>query len=120
MKRTLLFLIPVLLVIFLTAFYTNSAIAGEPENGHVKIKVIGCDNCHNLNYCIDGGPSVFVGGCVFDFSIEAGNHSICIKCGTGTGSLFQFGVKEGTNVNYEVNVLLLPTACNCDGGSKKK
>ena len=120
MKKTLLFAIPVLLVIFLTAFYTNSAISGEPENTHVKIKVIGCDNCKDLSYCIDGGPSVFVGGCVFDFFVEAGSHTICINCGGGAGGTFGFTVKDGTNVNFDVNILTLPAPCNCDGGSKKK
>jgi hypothetical protein len=119
MKKTLLFAIPVLLVIFLMSFTINTAPVEQPANAHVKMHITGCDNCKDFSYCIDGGPTVFVGSCDFDFYVEAGDHTMCLLCG-GSGFNYQFSIKEGASIKLDVSIPSLTGPCSCDGTKKNK
>jgi hypothetical protein len=52
----------------------------SPAGTTINIHIVGCDDCSNVGYCLDGNKFILVGKC--DFSInceEIGKHEICIK-----------------------------------------
>lgn len=121
MKKTILLAFPILLVLIVMAFTTKVNPVENPANAHVIIHVTGCTDCNKFTYCLDGGGIVYAGTCDLDFWVDPGDHIICLICGGGTsGSQYSFSVKDDTYNVFNVNMLSLPTACDCDGAKRKK
>lgn len=112
MKKTLLFAVPLLLVIILMSFTFSNVSVEQPSSVHVRMHITGCDDCKSFSYCIDGGPKIFVGSCDFDFYVEPGSHTMCLMCG-GSGSNYQFSTNDVANIKLNVSLFTLTGPCIC-------
>jgi len=114
MKKTILFALPVIFVIIFMAFsLTNSS--AKPQDATVTFQIVGCDDCKNVRICLDGViQGTPINACKFNLTLPKGHHTLCIICGGGdVGSLFEFDVTNDPIQSFTVNLLTLPTNCNC-------
>jgi hypothetical protein len=85
MKKTQLvtLLIAVVFVISIVLLFAHST-PGTPINKSPEstmwVHVIGCPNCNEIYYCIDGVYMGVAGGCDFKIECTPGKHTICVKC----------------------------------------
>lgn len=116
-----LYLIAGFLVIAFIVFaisYSNSGVAGNKTSMlQISVHTIGCEDCKQIQYCVDGGP-VFI-ATPPDFTAEYGfdydRHTICIKCGDKTGTATFLSGESSVTVTATQN----GSDCPCSDKKKK-
>ena len=81
----IVFLLFIILTFSLSS--TGQVVSSANPEGIVNFHIIGCTDCSNIGYCLDGAGFVRVGQC--DFSIKCNDgkkHKICIRGTTCSGS----------------------------------
>jgi hypothetical protein len=110
-----------LLLIATTIFTAFTLIPPTPNPAEqLKVHVIGCETCRNIQYCVNGGPVMTA--TTSDFVIDCNPQlpyiqTICVKCcpdnrvGSAT---FDCGITK------EVTIKAVPDGSTCECFGKKK
>jgi hypothetical protein len=123
MKKTaIISMVAVIILAISMAFTFNQTESQKSYDSLLNFSISGCPNgdCRNLSYCMDGGPTIFVGSCTFSVEVNRGFHSFCIKCNgdAAVGGLYTITcVAEDIYIPLNMKNL---KPCECSDGKKSK
>jgi hypothetical protein len=109
----------VISIILLFAHTTTSTPVNNSPETTILVHVIGCPNCNEIYYCIDGVYTGVAGGCDFKIECTPGKHTICVKCALSldAGGSCTFDCNSGTDqITIDVNN---SKSCDCYPSKKK-
>jgi|GEM_PF-1618568 hypothetical protein len=122
MKKTSIISLIVVIaaVIFMAFTFQKTGNIKNSPNDYVTFDIVNCDDCPNLQYCIDGGPiqnntSLNCTITVLVLPDPPIKHTICVVCGTKRGSA-TYDVSTGRMKIYVAE----GNTCTCKGEGTKK
>jgi hypothetical protein len=123
-KSVLAIFVFIIAIVLLALVGTQKSQASKNDGKDIKtvyIHSIGCDNCNNVSYCIDGAHGSS-NTCDFTLYLEPGSHYIKVCCNNSKAGELNFKViPEGQNgQNFNVYVSFGGDgSCICDLTKKK-
>ncbi len=106
------------LIMFAIISANPGSAANQPNTYSIKVYVVGCDDCRNIQWCIDGGPTQYATSSPFEATYEDNGqptHTICIHCCGDRAGNFAFNTGDP-----KVKVVVSQIGADCVCGEKKK
>jgi hypothetical protein len=104
-------------ILYAVTLFNPESASNQPTHLDIKVYVIGCDDCDNITYCIDGGPTITVNSSSFVAQYEddgTPSHNICIHCCGKAGNA------SFNTYDPKTKVVVSNVGADCICGDKKK
>lgn len=106
------------LIMFAIISANPGSAANQPNTLQINVHVVGCDDCKNIQYCIDGGSVTTVHTSTFIAYYEddgTPTHTICVHCCGNRAGTYTFNTGD-----QEAKVVVSQIGADCVCGDKKK